>query len=120
MASLFESLGSVLEDSEVNASVTLQADQLAQILTTVGGLIGDPPAGFQDFFASISELPLPNLQFSGSLGAAFDALGELIPADLGDVTSELTGTLADLEARVKTELTGPLNDAIAAVNALHA
>jgi hypothetical protein len=117
--SLFDTLGSVLQGSSVNASVTLQADQLTGLVTTVGKLIDEPPDDFQDFLTAVSEAPLPKLDIAGSLGASFEAIDDLIPSDLGDVLGDLTGTLGDIEARVRTELTGPLADAIAAVTAVH-
>ncbi|MGH2542630.1 MAG: hypothetical protein ACRDIB_07530, partial [Ardenticatenaceae bacterium] len=119
MATLFEQLDTALQGGQLSASVTVQSEHLATIVTTVAGLVSNPPDDFGDFLQQLAEMPLPDLDVGGNLATNLSAVGDALPTGLEDVTGSLFAVLGELENQIGLDLTNFLGEVIDAVGAIN-
>jgi hypothetical protein len=118
MATIFEQLESTLSGADLPATLDTQIGGLAQVGTTVAGLIDHPPQGIEGLLGSVKALPLPDVGLGTELPATLQSLQAAVPTDIGDVLGAITGNLADLSALATGELGSALTAGLGPVLAL--
>lgn len=118
MPTLFENLDLSLDGSDLTTLLPQQAANLASAASTVADLIADPPDSIGDFGQALNELALPDV-VGGDFGAFLQQLTAALPADLGEVTGDLTAGLSQLQSSVSGQLAGVLENALGVLLALY-
>jgi hypothetical protein len=117
MATIFEQLEATLGGADLPAALDAQIGGLAQVGTTVAGLI-EPPQGIEDLLGSVKGLPLPDVGLGTDLPRTVQSLQAAVPADIGDVLGPITGNLDALGNLVTDELGTALSAGLGPVLAL--
>lgn len=118
MPTIFERLNSAMAENDVSVRVTVQAETLTNLATTVAGLIQNPPDELGDLSAVLQALPLPELAISGDFAQVLTALARAVPTDVSSLTDGLTSNLGLLKGQLGG-LTGPLGEVLEVVLALY-
>ncbi len=117
MPTIFERLDGVL-DGSLDVQISGEAENLTGVVTTVVGLISDPPDDLGDFVQGLAETPLPDLEVSGSLTTNLQGIRDALPSDLGDVTGSPDTILTALENAAGLDLTQILERVLETVRAM--
>ncbi|HEY9622006.1 MAG TPA: hypothetical protein V6C78_16745 [Crinalium sp.] len=119
MATLLEQLNISLDSSDLSSQIESQVGNLTGVVTTVTGLINNPPDSLGDLTQNLNALPLPDLNVGSDFTGTLSSLSQALPTDLSSITGGLTGTLQQLQNTIGTDLTGALGDALRAVLAIY-
>lgn len=119
MPNLFERLDESLSGNSLSAKLSLHADNLGGVATTLAGLIKDPPQSLDDLGQALNGLPLPDLDVSSNLGAILGKLKDALPADLSSLLGEITHGLDGLDGSIQHDLSGVLDQLLDAVLAVY-
>lgn len=118
MATLIQRFDIALEGNQLSVRLPEQVGNLLVIKNTIEGLVKNPPTSLGDFSRVLNELRLPDLvgsDFATSLGSLQGA----VPTELSSVTGELVNKLAELKITISTRLVATIDDALAAIRAIH-
>lgn len=118
MPTLSEQLDTSLGGIDISLTVDGEAQKLVTIGTTLAKLIDDPPGELADYLTAFSEFELPKLGVTTDLDAAFSAMQELIPADIGELSGGVLGSLDELEATALAGIDEVIQPALDAINGL--
>lgn len=118
MPTIFERIDGALQGNDLSVRVSVQSETLSGLITTVAGLIENPPDDLGDLSTALQALPLPDFAISGDFAATLTALAEAVPADLSSITDGLTGGLGALQGQLG-DLTGPLGRLLELVLAIY-
>jgi len=98
MPTLFDQLGNALGGIDVSSAVGGQASSLLSVVSTVAGLIENPPQDFSGYVQGIGELKLPQFDIGTDFAANLGAIRDAIPTDLSSVTGDIFATLEKLQS----------------------
>jgi hypothetical protein len=118
MPTIFDRLGTALSGNTLSANLTVEAGNLSGIVSTVAGLISDPPDDFQGFLQDLAELPLPDLNVAGGLATNLGNIQNALPTDLGDVSGSFLTALGELGDSVGLGITNVLAEALEVAQAI--
>ena len=118
MPTLLAQLDIALDGNDLSEQLTAQAGNLAGVAQTVGGLISNPPASVGGIGQALAELPLPDLDIASGFPRMLTDLEHALPTDLGSLTGDLVGGLAQVRTTVGDDLVGVLAGVLDAVLAI--
>ena len=123
MSNLFTQLNTSLEGSDFTQKLTGQIGNLASLIDLVTGLVNDPPNSLGDLVQVLDEIELPNLGSDLGVDTGFasvlNSIGDVLPADLSQVTGGLTSGLNELGASISADSAGELSATIQAARAIY-
>ena len=123
MSNLFTQLNTSLEGSDFTQKLTGQIGNLASLIDLVTGLVNDPPNSLGDLVQVLDEIELPNLGSDLGVDTGFasvlNSIGDVLPADLSQVTGGLTSGLNELGASISADIAGELSATIQAARAIY-
>lgn len=119
MPTLFERIDTGLQENDVAIRLSTQAGNIGTVATTITNLIQHPPQGIGDLGRTLNEIPLPDLEISGSLATTLTSLQDAVPTDLSSVTGDLVSGLGRLSEQVGEDLSRMLKDVLDAVMAVY-
>ena len=123
MSNLFTQLNTSLDGSDFTQKLTGQIGNLTSLIDLVTGLVNDPPDSLGDLVQVLDEIELPNLGSDLGVDTGFasvlNSIGDVLPADLSQVTGGLTSGLNELGASISADIAGELSATIQAARAIY-
>ena len=123
MSNLFTQLNTSLDGSDFTQKLTGQIGNLTSLIDLVTGLVNDPPDSLGDLVQVLDEIELPNLGSDLGVDTGFasvlNSIGDVLPADLSQVTGGLTSGLNELGASISADIAGELSATIQAAKAIY-
>lgn len=119
MSNLFTQLNTSLEGSDFTQKLTGQIGNLTSLIDLVTGLVNDPPDSLGDLVQVLDEIKLPDLGVDTGFASVLNSIGDVLPADLSQVTGGLTSGLNELGASISADIAGELSAVIQAARAIY-
>lgn len=119
MSNLFTQLNTSLEGSDFTQKLTGQIGNLTSLGDLVTGLVNDPPDSLGDLVQVLDEIELPDLGVDAGFASVLNSIGDVLPADLSQVTGGLTSGLNKLGNSISADIAGELSATIQAARAIY-
>lgn len=112
MPTVTENINVNVSTGELNASLSLQVEQLQQIVVLVQQFADKPPSDVSAFLDLAGQLPMPSFNVSGEAPEALQNIRNALPRDLSGFTAAVDGNLADFVSLIQQQLEPLLEDAL--------